>query len=723
MATNKITFEMNLIHDQEVLRALESFNKVLAGMGDSSKVFGDKLNAATKDLTELAKFSASASKEFKNLQTGLTDAQKAMTQGLLDETKLKRLDAMRHEIEKITEATKKLAEENTELKRQEEYARQRNQTEHADKLQQQLELSAAKQATQEKEKAGIQSQLNELEGKVPLIQRLFGREGVFAGGAFSTSNLVKQLGGAEGLTTLGISTLVAATVSKVLHDTSPEATTTAQAQIQRAQYIGAQEAMQGDVTRQVLRESGAGTYESRGDWGKMASRLGSPWQFAKDIYGGLMTPGVSFGDYLETQERARYEDIDKQLFSFISEGTQEQVKWQQDNLMNARAFGGENLTEAMKGFAANGLLPERQRLPMEMLFRLQSRLADPTKDLDYMRAQQDYGLSDITMGTIAARYQGRTKEGTNAALQAIYGVPNLTQADIGAKEALEQYYANISQQFGGAVDFSDQYGVGNLVNAANTMRVKADVGTAEQTQSMLRVHEQMNQSAQQPGSMRHALIKSRLLAMGMDPAVADQLIAMRLDEESTRQLAVKYLQTIHPGDKRFNEQRLRKDVDDAMRTANKLSFTSFAPQTVKALEAMGIDKKTGRSYLSEFQARAATGSVSEADVTSFLAENQVGFTGGAAPAEPGKQPPAGSKSRENTADTQAKAWAEHLAHIVTYSKQIANASNEIRNGIEQLNDKSAQQLADFHHRKQQEDADRAKHMHPSNTSHGGAGFH
>src|SRR5271154_2817870 len=118
MANNKITIELGLIRDAEVLRALENFQKVIGNLGDSSKGFGDKLGAASKDLSSLARDSATAAKEFKNLDTGLTEVQKNMTQGLLDERKMGRLDGMRKAIAGITEETKKLAHENEELHRQ-----------------------------------------------------------------------------------------------------------------------------------------------------------------------------------------------------------------------------------------------------------------------------------------------------------------------------------------------------------------------------------------------------------------------------------------------------------------------------------------------------------------------------------------------------------------------------------------------------------------------------
>src|SRR5271157_4192199 len=189
MANNKITIELGLIRDAEVLRALENFQKVIGDIGDTSKVFGDKLGIAGKDLTELARNSSAAAKEFKNLNGTMNDADKAMSQGLLDERKVQRLDALRVKVSNIATETDKLTKANLELARQEQHLTAQGKDSEASKINEQRQQHNERIFHLQKEASVTKDAINSMSGGFRgFMENVFGKQEKMAGGQLSLGN-------------------------------------------------------------------------------------------------------------------------------------------------------------------------------------------------------------------------------------------------------------------------------------------------------------------------------------------------------------------------------------------------------------------------------------------------------------------------------------------------------------------------------------------------------
>lgn len=677
MAQNKITFEMGLIHDAEVLRALENFQKVIGSIGDTSKTFGDKLGAAGKDLTDLAKYSAAAAKEFKLLDSGLNDVQKTMTQGLLDERKLGRLDSVRQTIKGITEETRKLAQENTELKRQEDFARQGGQAAHADKLHQQQMDNADIMAEQVKEK----SRLNRVANPT-FSDKLFGPEGLFPGGQIGMSGIMKALG--PGF--IGGAALAGAGMAFYNSGFSQEAQQSIAVQILQNKYKAAQETIAGNDFTSYLRNTGASSFQNMSTTQNVMAGLTmglNPMNWGK--MAGALSQG-QLRDYVNSQVQMKLDQGDKQQFDYIQQATEARQRDAQDSVVMDRAFGSEEREYAQRWARKAGYNPQDYAAAQAGVFNYQSRMITPKTDMALIQSGRMLNFSDETQTEIARRYQNNTAQGVKEYREANANA-GLGLADVAAKNALDAYFATKSQATGFGPSAFSQAG-----NITANMGGES-ISKIETVQGATTFVEAQTKTGQNSGSGRNMLLMSKLIGLGLSPELANMFIQMGVENNKDIQAQV---------DKaigRPGSGATAKAIHGAEEAANKFITQQFGSARDK--QQLGRVGKAGGQFgehtMQEVaEATAVVGNSDPKQILAYLDRNAPGPAGRSVPTKPG-----GDISKPTLADTQAAASAETIATAMDNIQDISDNIIDIGISVNQMKQKILGQAAEVQKRQDQ----------------------
>ena len=678
MAQNKITFEMGLIHDAEVLRALENFQKVIGSIGDTSKTFGDKLGAAGKDLTDLAKYSAAAAKEFKLLDSGLNDVQKTMTQGLLDERKLGRLDSVRQTIKGITEETRKLAQENTELKRQEDFARQGGQAAHADKLHQQRMDNADKIAENAKESTR--------QGKIAnptFTDKLFGPEGMFPGGQINMGNILKAVG-PEAMLMGGAGAATATALSIYKGSFGPAAAERMRIDVLNNKYRAAQETIAGNDLTTYLRATGADTYGSKGYLSGTLDYMAQMALHPLDSLGALSRGQLH--DYSKSQIQMQTDALDKQRFDFLGAANETRTRLANDNVVIDRAVGSEQREYAQRWAMKAGYRPEDYAAAQAGIFKYQGRMISPQTDFDLIQSGRMLNFSDETQTEIARRYQNNTAQGVKEYREANANA-GLGLADVAAKNALDAYFATKSQATGFGPSAFSQAG-----NITANMGGES-ISKIETVQGATTFVEAQTKTGQNSGSGRNMLLMSKLIGLGLSPELANMFIQMGVENNKDIQAQV---------DKaigRPGSGATAKAIHGAEEAANKFITQQFGSARDK--QQLGRVGKAGGQFgehtMQEVaEATAVVGNSDPKQILAYLDRNAPGPAGRSVPTKPG-----GDISKPTLADTQAAASAETIATAMDNIQDISDNIIDIGISVNQMKQKILGQAAEVQKRQDQ----------------------
>lgn len=367
-------------------------------------------------------------------------------------------------------------------------------------------------------------------------------------------------------------------------------------------YAPFEAAASGNVLRSMLRSSrgsSANKFLTGQDRGSMYEKVIDSYNLAMGLGLSAFGSKESASAYADRMIRERYESGDEAALKYTGQAQQRYMGFSQANVGLGRMFGDQAMMGSIAGFGAQGYSEDSSRAIRNYIAMYQGRAAASVFDMDLVSSGRRYGMTDSLQQQIARSYGTDTARGVREAGGVIAAAGLGGTQDRYSQQVLYDYIAKQKERMGGEYSVTDVgASAARLIPAAQTAANAAlegtgssfRVGTLEATQEAVKADASYKEAFSSPGNIRNAMVRAKLMAMGLPHGEALALSMMPPGEQTAKTIA-KVLQSkgLNP---KATPESVSADLSSATAPLTKAMESTFgfsaAFKTATGLDEVGF---------------------------------------------------------------------------------------------------------------------------------------